>query len=162
VAVAVVIGLAITAVWFRHRDTLPETPSAAIAALFDAADQGDGNAYLRVTGGQLRRSLEQARAEMGESGFRDHLRRSVDDIKGLAILGDAEGSEDEKVLVIELVFVDRIEQQRVAFARRRDGWLITSMEMASLVKPPIPYRTPVFEEPLPDAGRGNADEQDEM
>ncbi len=141
--------LAGVAALLRSRDRSAVTPAGAVSKLIDAAREADINAYLGLTGGQLRTELEQTRAEMGDDGFREHLRRFAQDIKGLAILTSGEPEGDTAILDVEFVFADRNERQRTTFARRGRGWIITSMDTVEMVKPPIPYGTPVFEEPPP-------------
>ena len=62
---AVAVLLLAVALLLRGRDQLPATPAAALTALLEAARQQDADAYLRLTDGQLRQSLEQTRREMG-------------------------------------------------------------------------------------------------
>ena len=64
-AVLVVAGLAAVALTLRGRDRLPATPEAVVSAFFDAAERGDDAAYLRLTCGELLRSLGQSRTELG-------------------------------------------------------------------------------------------------
>jgi hypothetical protein len=149
--IVVTLALIAVALLLRQREQLPPTPAAAVSAFFEAARTGDVDAYVRLTGGDLRRGLEQTRTELGGEGFRDYVRRFADGIKGLAgRSGDGEGVEaDTATLDIEIVFADRNERQRVTLVRQRTGWIITSLEKAALSKPAVPYGTPVFESPLP-------------
>jgi hypothetical protein len=137
--------------------TVPQTPAATVSALIDAARKEDAAAYLRLTNGELRQSLERTRSELGADRFRAHMRDFAAGIKGVAIPGGELPDADPVVLDVEFVFADRNERQRVTFARRGRGWVITSMERAQMIRPPIPYGTPVFEEPLPE--KGNRDEE---
>ena len=50
---------------------------------------------------------------------------------------------------VEIVFADRNERQRMLLVPERGGWAIASLEQAQMLKPPIPYGTPVFEPPEP-------------
>ena len=137
--------------------TSDQTPEAAIDAFFDAAGRGDDAAYLRLTSGRLRESLESARSELGVEAFRDHLRQSAAGIKGLAkTRGDDDpsagdtASGDTAAIDVELVFADRNERQRILLALEGSRWVITSIDTARRIEPEIPYGTPVFEEPKED------------
>jgi hypothetical protein len=143
------IVLAGVALVLRSREQSAATPSAAVSSMIQAAREADINRYLGVTSGRLRAELEQTRAEMGDEGFREHLRRFGEDIKGQAILGSGEPEGDTAILDVEFVFADRNERQRTTFVRRGKGWTIASVDAIEMVKPPIPYGTPVFEEPPP-------------
>jgi hypothetical protein len=150
VLAAALLGLALL---LRGRDERLEkpaaTPAAAVSALIDAARDGDAQTYLQLTEGELRRSLEQTRKEMGAEGFREHLRRYARGIKGLAVPSGGERQQDTAALDVEIIFADRNERQRMVFTRRGGGWVISSMDTATMLKPPIPYGTPVFEPPPP-------------
>jgi hypothetical protein len=143
---AMAAGLVALALMLRNRDKLPENPTAAVSALIDAARAADPNAYLALTGGPLRQKLEQTRTEMGEDGFRQYLKQFGEGIKGLAVPAGDEPESDTITLTVEFIFADRNERQQMTFERRRNGWSITSMETAQMLKPPVPYGTPVFEE----------------
>lgn len=147
------ILLAAVAMVLRSRDQSwtsgADNPAAAVSQLIEAAREADINGYLGLTSGRLRAELEQSRAEMGDDGFREHLRRYAEDIKGLATLGNGETEEDTITLDVEFVFVDRKERQRTTFVRQGKGWTIASVDAIEMVKPAIPYGTPVFEEPPP-------------
>ena len=158
VGIGLAISLTALALLLRYRDEIPEmrprfgssrpqTPTAAFSALIGAARDEDVAAYLRLTDGDLRRSLERTHSELGTEGFREHLREFAGGIKGVAVPGGEPSDADVVSLDVEIVFADRNERQRVTFARRGGGWVITSMERAQMVKPPIPYGTPVFEQP---------------
>ena len=101
-------------------------------------------AYLRLVSGELRETLENTRAQMGAEVFRENLQRSATGIKGLAITRAPGSPSGQAVLDVEIVFADRNEGQRMLLSQEGAGWVITSMEAAIMVKPPIPYGTPVF------------------
>ena len=50
-------------------------------------------------------------------------------------------------LDVELVFADRNERQRMLLVPQGNGWVITSIDTAQVIEPPVRYGTPVFEEP---------------
>jgi hypothetical protein len=137
------VGLALL---LRNRDELPATPTAAVSALIDAAREADAAGYLKLTSGPLREKLDQTRNELGDDGFRGYLRQFGEGIKGLAVPAGDEPEGDTITLDVEFIFADRNERQQMTFQRRGTGWTITSMETAQMVKPPVPYGTPVFGE----------------
>jgi hypothetical protein len=155
-----VMLLAVLALLLRGRDRLPETPEKTVTEFFTAAGEGDDRAYLRLVTGELRESLEHARSQEGAEAFRQGLRRSTAGLKGHATsrLGDARpfggGSEishrwDGPVaLEVTLIFPDRHEIQTMRFEPTGGGWAIAAIEQARMVKPPIPYCTPVSGEPV--------------
>ncbi len=155
--IAVVVALVAVAFLLRGRDRLPQTPEDAVSAFFDAAGRGDDDAYLRLVAGQLRESLENTRDQLGTEAFRKDIQRSVAGIKGLAITQSNEARPGTTAIDVEIVFADRNERQRMLLVQTRNGWAITDIDKATMVKPPIPYGTPVFEEPQPD--REGAKEQ---
>jgi len=59
-------------------------------------------------------------------------------------------------LDLEIVFADRNQRQRMLLERTRGGWAIRAIEAAEMVKPPIPYGTPVFEEAKPEESKGSS------
>jgi hypothetical protein len=132
-----------------------QTPEATVDELFDAAERGDDQAYLRLTSRGLRESLQSARSELGVAAFRDHLRRSAAGIKGLAKTrsDDASLPDGTVALDVELVFADRNERQRMLLQPKGNGWVIISIDTARMVNPSIPYGTPVFEEPEQEEAR---------
>ncbi len=149
-AVFVIVLLIVVAFALRSRDRLPETPENTVTELFAAAGEGDDRAYLRLLTGELRKSLEQARSQAGVEAFREDLGKSAAGIKGLAVTRADEPSADLVALDVEIVFADRNERQRMLLVLQGGGWAVTDIQQAQTVKPPIPYGTPVFEEPEPE------------
>jgi len=148
-ALQVLVAAALVAAAFALRDggrRLPETPEAAVKALFDAAGRGDEEAYLRLLSGELRKSLRHTRAQLGAEGFRESIQRSAAGIKGVAVTRSGEGPPGLVALDVEIVFADRNERQRLLLCQEGSGWVITSIGPAQMIKPSIPYGTPVFEE----------------
>ena len=84
--IAVVAILIAAAFLLRGRDRLPETPEAAVKALFEAAKQGDDEAYLRLLGGKIRAELEETRKQQGADVFGDHLRSWSAGVKNFAVI----------------------------------------------------------------------------
>ena len=137
--------------------------AAAINDLFNAASEGDDDAYLRLVTGELRKTLLDTRRQLGREAFRQSLRRSVSGIKGVASKRAEQSPPGFVATEVEIIFADRNEKQRMLMVEQRSGWAIASIETARMIKPPIPYGTPVFEEPLEaeaEGSGGNASESD--
>ena len=144
--IAVLAALVAAAFLLRGRGRLPETPKAAVGEFFDAAERGDAGAYLRLTSGPLRKSFEQTRSELGAEAFRRSLQRSVAGVKALAIMGGDDAPSGSVAVEVDIVFVDRVERQKMTLTAQGSGWLISSIETARASKPPVSYGQPVFEE----------------
>lgn len=151
--IAVLVALVAAAFLLRARHRLPDTPKAAVSAFFDAAARGDDRAYLRLASGELRNSLENTKAQLGTPKFQESLRRSAAGIKGLAVTRTGGAPADFVAVDVEIVFADRNERQRMLLAPQGSGWTIASIEAAERVEPPIPYGTPVFEQPAAEKAR---------
>jgi hypothetical protein len=151
-AAALLAALVGAAILLRGGGRLPGTPEQTVSEFFDAADRGDGAAYLRLTTGRLRQTLQRTRDELGGEAFAEDLKRNAADIKGLAVSPSDRAPLAGVALEVDIVFADRNEQQRMVLVEERGGWAIEQIETASTVKPSIPYGTPVFEEPPGDAG----------
>jgi hypothetical protein len=139
------ILVVVAALLLRGGGRLPDSPEAAVAELFDAASRGDDAAYLRLVAADLARSLNQTRSQLGTEAFCDSLRRSAAGIKGLAVGRAESAAPDAVALDVEIVFADRKERQRIVCTETARGWIITSMTGAEMIKPAIPYGTPVFD-----------------
>jgi hypothetical protein len=127
----------------RNRDQLPATPEAAVSALFDAASRGDDAIYLKLLAGDLRRSLEDSRSQMGVEAFRKGLKQSTAGLKAVATSA-AGATGDQTLLDVDLVFADRNERQSIALAPKDNGWQVVSISAAVFQKPDVLYGTPVF------------------
>jgi len=142
----VIAALAVLAFVLRRGDRLPETPEAAVAAFFEAAGRGDDALYLRLTSGSLRASLEDTRSQLGAAAFRESLRRTASGMKGLAASRGTEGAEAVVVLAVEQVCAARLARPQMSLAPKGPGWTIESITGTNMIKPPVAYGTPVFEE----------------
>ena len=144
VMIAVVAGLVALAVLLRRRPApLPATPEQAVQAMLDVAAGGDDEAYLALLDDELRESLQNTRAQAGVETFRRNLRESAAGIVGLATSRSDDVLSDRVALDVEIVFADRNERQRIVFAPRDGGWVITAIGQAEVTRPTIRYGTPV-------------------
>jgi hypothetical protein len=161
--IVVMACLVAAAFWLRGRGPAPQAPQAldaasppakpdwseasrAVNAFFQAAADGDDKAYLNLLDGRLRRSLDQTRSDLGVEEFCENLRRSSAGVKGVAVTPGPAASAGEVVLNVEIVFADRNENQQMRLVRQGKGWVITSIDQSQMIKPVVPYGTPVFEE----------------
>ncbi len=96
--------------------------------------------------GELRRSLKQARLQQGVEAFRESLKRSASGIKGLAVSRGDDAPDGVVAIDVEIVYADRNERQKMLLVQQGNGWVITSIETATVIEPSIPYGTPVFQE----------------
>lgn len=146
----VIVGLAAAALVLRGRNRLPETPEDAVSEFFKAAGRGDRDAYLRLTCGELLRSLEQSRRELGPAAFRESLKRSVKDIRGLGVLPSDRVGPEGVWLEVEIIYEQQKRSQQMLLVPKANGWAIAAVETARPVPQEIPWGTPVFEEPPQD------------
>lgn len=137
-------------------DSPSQTPEDVINRLFDTAAAGDDRAYLRLVGGELRKSLQRKRQQLGAEAFRKSLRRTIDGVMGLALVRSDQAPPGCVAMDVTITFVDRNENQRMLLTMEEDRWLITSISAATMSKPPIPYGTPVFGDPPEEGGTPSA------
>lgn len=145
--IGLIVGLLAAALLMRRGDQLPPTPDETIARFFDAARDGNAKGYLRLTTGELRKSLDQLRRQQGNETFQGNLKRTNDGIMGQAVRklpGAPSGTANYEV---ELIFTDRNEVQTFRLEESGGGWAIASIDVARVYQPEIPYGTPVFAEP---------------
>jgi hypothetical protein len=119
------------------------TPQDAIYGMLDAARAGDVKGYLSRYTGQMESSLKQSLSERPEAAFRDYLRSSNKEIKGVAV-GEPKALSDREVEVrVEYVYQDRNEVQLLYLEKLSSGWKIARIADAQRVKTLVPYGTPV-------------------
>jgi hypothetical protein len=145
--IGLIVGLVAAALVMRGGDELPATPEEAIAEFFDAARDGNTRAYLRLTTGELRKSLDQLRKQQGAETFQSNLKRTNDGIMGQAVQELPGAPTGTATYEIELIFEDRNEVQAFRLEQSGSGWAIASIEVARVYQPEIAYGTPVFAEP---------------
>ncbi|HUS91228.1 MAG TPA: hypothetical protein VM238_14720 [Phycisphaerae bacterium] len=143
-----IVAIVAAALVLRQRGApaLPETPEAAVNALFDAAGKGDDEAYLALLRGELARTLRATRSQMGAEAFQANLRRSAGGIVGLAVTRRDDASPPDVALNVEIIFRDRNERQRLVVSPESGAWAVTALGPASTTQPAIPYGTPVYQE----------------
>lgn len=142
-----IAALVAAAFLMRGGDKLPQTPEDTIAKFFDAARDGNTRDYLRLTAGDLRRSLDQLRKQQGTEAFRANLQRTNEGIMGQAVRELPGAPTGTAAYEVELIFADRNEVQTFRLEQMGSGWAIASIEVARVYQPEIAYGTPVFAEP---------------
>ena len=145
--IGLIAGLVAAALVMRGGDQLPATPEETIALFFDAARDGNPRAYLRLTTGDLRKSLDQLRTQQGARTFQANLKRTNDGIMGQAVRKLPDAPTGTATYEVELIFKDRNEVQTFRLEQSGSGWAIASIEVARVYQPEIAYGTPVFAEP---------------
>lgn len=118
-------------------------PQDTIYAMLDAARAGDARAYLAQYTGQMRASLKQVEAEKGSASFRDYLRSSTADIKGVAVSEAAHASDHEAQIRVEYIYQSRNEAQLAYLEKVSGEWKIARVDETERLKTLVPYGTPV-------------------
>lgn len=145
--IGLILVLLAAALLMRGGDQLPPTPEEAIAEFFDAARDGNTRAYLQLTTGDLRKSLDQLRRQQGAGMFQANLKRTNDGIMGQAVRELPGAPIGTATYEVELIFADRNEVQTFRLEESGNGWAIASIDVARVYQPEIPYGTPVFAAP---------------
>ena len=127
----------------RGESTLAAGPEGAVYAMLEASRAGDVSAYLAQYSGPMAATLRAVVAEKSEAGFRDYLRATNAEVKGIAISGVRQVSDSEAELQLEYIFQDRNEVQSVKLERQAGRWKIVRVDSAERVKTLVPYGTPV-------------------
>lgn len=124
------------------------SPCACLERMFQAAEQGDVDAYLDCFTGQQRQRLESEVRSPGTADFAESLRSALSDLKGRALSGSDKTALDDQraTLTVERVYERHAERQDHHFVRDASGWRIESVGRVQEFQPPIPYGTPVFEQ----------------
>jgi hypothetical protein len=121
-----------------------ETPvQDAVYAMFDAAKQGNVDAYLEAYSGAVRASLDQSLAEQGREKFAAYLREQTASVKGIALQEPQKLTDAQARIQVEYVYQDRNETQWLTLDKAGSAWKIVRIEAAQRVKTLVPYGTPV-------------------
>jgi hypothetical protein len=142
-AMAGLLVFAITRRNVRRAGPAETGPEGAIYAMLEAARAGDVSAYLAQYSGQMASTLRAVVAEKSEPGFRDYLRSTNAEVKGVAVSGVRQVSDTEAELQLEYIFQDRNEVQSIKLERQSGRWKIARVDGAERVKTLVPYGTPV-------------------
>ncbi len=118
-------------------------PQDAIYQMLEAARAGNTAAYLARYTGQMRSALNQTIAEKGEAGFKSYLQSSNAEIKGLAVFGPKQVSDNEVAVRVEYVYRERNEVQVFYLVKTAGIWKISRVDNTERIKTLVPYGTPV-------------------
>lgn len=119
-------------------------PQDVLYRMFDAASEGDVEAYLDCYTGSMRRRLEQSRDEMKRDAFAQHLTRTNEQIKGIAISTPPPVSDTEVQVTVEFIYQDRNEVQHFLLQRTTGEWKIAQVDAVERVETLVPYGTPAY------------------
>lgn len=137
---AVLAAIALT----RNRQTVaPPGPQDTIYEMLDAARSGDTQRYLAQFAGRMQVNLKQTVAERSDADFRNYLKATNAEIKGVALSPPKQVSDTVVELRVEYVYQDRNEVQTVLLEKQGDRWKIARVDGAERIKTLIPYGTPV-------------------
>jgi len=123
--------------------TSGSSPQDTIYATLDAARAGDAQAYLKLYAGPMRATLDETLKEKGEASFREYLKSSSRDLKGMAVFDPKPIADTQVQVRVEYVYQDRNEAQSFTLEKSGAGWKILQVENAERVKTVVPYGTPV-------------------
>ncbi len=120
-----------------------DAPEATIWRMVDASRNADLDRYMQCYTGEIEQRLRQNLREMGPAKFRDYLRGSERQLKGIAVSAPQTSSPTETRVSVEYVYEDRNEVQQVYLRQVGKNWKIFRVEGAERVKTLVPYGTPV-------------------
>ena len=130
----------------RNPSSVAASPEACLKRMFQAAEQGEVDAYLNCFTGQQRQRLERELGNQGASAFAASLKSALDKLKGRALSGSSKVADDDRArMTVERIYERHAERQDYHFVRDSAGWRIESVGQVQEFQPPIPYGTPVYE-----------------
>ena len=146
-AIALTFLLAVGAVYhsYRQRNRKPEEPESAIWRMLESSRGGDVRGYLECFTGRTRTQLEATVREMTPAKFAGYLRETSGAIKGVAVYDVQRTGEGAAGFVVEYVYQNQNEKQRMSLTFENGLWRILSAEVSQQVQPLIPYGKPVTE-----------------
>jgi hypothetical protein len=135
------------ALWYARAPASrrPDEPENAVWRLLDESRSGSVDRYLDCFTGGMRAQLEATARGMSLPKFSDYLKESVGKVKGVAVYDVVRPGPEEAALVVEYVYQDRNERQRMALKLQNGSWRIASAEGSERIQPLIPYGKPVSE-----------------
>jgi hypothetical protein len=154
-AALVTLAVVVAIVRWKSGDSAPGDPGLSphdcVQQMFAAAMEGDVERYLACFGepelGRLAREFSYS--DPAAPSTREALRRSVQDLKGWALLDPPTADESSSCrLTVEWVYATRVDRQRLELRRDGGRWRIVRVESVQPTQPPIPYGTPIYGQPL--------------
>jgi hypothetical protein len=146
-AFALTLALVAGAVFlsYRQRPKTPEEPENVIWRVLDQSRAGSVEGYMDCFTGSMREQLEVTARGMTLPRFSEYLRESIEKVKGVAVYDVQRSGEGAATLVVEYVYQDQNERQRMSLRKEGESWRIESAEPSSRIQPVIPYGKPVTE-----------------
>lgn len=142
ITIALVLGGLVVLIARRNR-TPEQTPQTAVYQMFDDARAGNTRAFLSRYTGQMQSVLKETAAEKGAAGFRDYLRSTNAEIKGLAVFDPKPVADGEVSIRVEYVYQNRNEAQTMYLTHKAEGWKIARVDGAERAPTLVPYGAPV-------------------
>ena len=130
---------------YRQRNRKSEEPESAIWRMMESSRDGDVHGYLECFTGRTRTQLEATVREMTPVKFAGYLRETSGAIKGVAVYDVQRTGEGAAGFVVEYVYQNQNEKQRMSLKFENGLWRILSAEVSQRVQPLIPYGKPVTE-----------------
>lgn len=142
--VAIVVG----AFWISSRRVRrePEEPESVVWRMIEQSRVGNVRGYLECFEGATRLQLERNTRDMGEARFSEYLRENMAKIKGIAVYDLQKPGQDQATLVVEYVYQEKNERQRLSLKKERGTWWIVIAGASERIQPLVPYGKPVTDE----------------
>ena len=146
-AFALTVALVAGAVFLSYRKPpkTPEEPENVIWRLLDQSRAGSVDGYLDCFTGSMRQQLEVTARGMSLPRFSEYLKESIEKVKGVAVYDVQRSGEATATLVVEYVYQDQNERQRMSLRKEGEAWRVDSAEPSRRIQPVIPYGKPVNE-----------------
>lgn len=157
---AAVVGLVVVAL-IMARDTTPNgksqsekdtsdedqfTPEQCIQRWLEAAQAGDAETYLSCFAGKMRDRLGSGFNSRSPEDSRARLKSGTADLRSYVTTDTKHISDTEATLLLERIYWDRNDRERVRLKRFGDEWKIVEMTPVDRFAPEIPYGTLVAPE----------------
>jgi len=130
---------------YRKPPKTPEEPENVIWRLLDQSRAGSVDGYMDCFTGSMRQKLEVTARGMSLPRFSEYLKESIEKVKGVAVYDVQRSGEGAATLVVEYVYQDQNERQRMSLRKDGESWRIEAAEPSRRIQPIIPYGKPVTE-----------------
>jgi|SRR5262245_37328464 len=130
---------------YRQRPKTPEEPENVIWRMLEQSRAGSVEGYMDCFTGSMREQLEVTARGMTLPRFSEYLRESIEKVKGVAVYDVQRSGESAATLVVEYVYQDQNERQRMSLRKEGELWRVESAEPSRRIQPIIPYGKPVTE-----------------
>jgi hypothetical protein len=120
-------------------------PEQVVWRMLDRSREGKVKEYLDCFSNPLRSQLQATARNMTDTKFSEYLVDSSKKLKGAAVSDIRQQDQGQATLVLEYVYADRNEKQRLNLKLENGNWYIASSEGSQRIQPLIPYGKPVQE-----------------